>query len=158
MEKLLLFIKENIRLLIGAGVVIFIGLFLITLVISKKTTLVSVGNQTFKVKVAATDQQKQIGLSETKSLKQNQGMLFVFDNPDYYRFWMKNMNFPIDIIYIREEKVITVISNAKVQANLNDDLIIYSPKEKSDKVLEINAGLANKYAIKEGSVVKIQNL
>ena len=82
MEKLLLFIKENIRLLIGAGVVIFIGLFLITLVISKKTTLVSVGNQTFKVKVAATDQQKQIGLSETKSLKQNQGMLFVFDNPD----------------------------------------------------------------------------
>mgnify|MGYP001615296371 FL=1 len=68
------------------------------------------------------------------------------------------MNFPIDIIYIREEKVITVISNAKVQANLNDDLIIYSPKEKSDKVLEINAGLANKYAIKEGSVVKIQNL
>ena len=83
-------------------------------------------------------------------------MLFVFDSADYYAFWMKNMKFPIDIIYVKGDKVTTVIHQAQPTSLLN--MPIYQPNEKSDKVLEINSGLSKTYNIKAGSVVKIQNL
>ncbi len=152
----MLFIRENIRLILGAAVVIFILLLLLAVILNHKPTKVKVAEQTFSVAVAKTDKEKQIGLSGKKSLPKNQGMLFVFDKPDFYSFWMKNMKFPIDIIYIHGDKVTTVIKNAKpVQ---DGDLPIYQPREQSDKVLEINAGLSEKYGIKNGSEVTAQNL
>jgi uncharacterized membrane protein (UPF0127 family) len=156
MERFSLFIKENIRLILGVAVVIFALLLLLTLLFSRKSTKVIVEGQTFIVKVAKTDKEKQIGLSETKKLDKNKGMLFVFDTADYYAFWMKNMKFPIDIIYVNGNKVTTVIHQAQPTSLL--DMPIYQPNEKSDKVLEINSGLSKTYNIKAGSVVKIQNL
>lgn len=157
MERALLFIRENIRLLLGATVVVFVTLLLITLLASRKSTKVIVVDQTFRVMVAKTDKEKQIGLSNKKQIAKDQGMLFIFNNSDYYSFWMKNMEFPIDIIYINGNKVTTVVDSAKVP-NTNTNLTIYQPQDKSDKVLEINAGLANKYNIKKGSTVTIENL
>jgi len=157
MERASLFIKDNIRLLLGAIVVVFVTVLLITLFVSKKSTKVIIGNQTFRVMVAKTDKEKQIGLSNKKQIAKDQGMLFIFDNSDLYSFWMKNMEFPIDIIYINGNKVTTVISNAKVPSS-NTNLMIYQPEDKSDKVLEISAGLSNKYNIKKGSTVTIENL
>ena len=156
MERFSLFIKENIRLILGVAVVIFALLLLLTLLFSRKSTKVVVEGQTFSVIVAKTDKEKQIGLSETKKLDKNKGMLFVFDSADYYAFWMKNMKFPIDIIYVNGNKVTTVIHQAQPTSLLN--MPIYQPSEKSDKVLEINSGLSKTYNIKAGSVVKIQNL
>lgn len=157
MERASLFIKENIRLLLGAIVVVFVTVLLITLFVSKKSTKVTIDNQTFRVMVAKTDKEKQIGLSNKKQIAKDQGMIFIFDNSDLYSFWMKNMEFPIDIVYINGNQVTTVISNAKVP-NSNTNLTIYQPEDKSDKVLEINAGLSNKYNIKKGSTVTIENL
>ncbi len=104
MEKLSNFINENIRLLLGTAVVILVTILLITLLISGKSTKVLVNDQTFKVIVAKSDKDKQIGLSEKNKIEQDQGMLFIFDNPDYHSFWMKDMKFPIDIIYINGDK------------------------------------------------------
>lgn len=70
---------------------------------------------------------------------------------------MKEMRFPIDIIYIKGGIVTTVIKNAQIPDESNN-LPIYQPTEKSDKVLEINSGLSEKYNIKKGSSVKIENL
>jgi len=67
------------------------------------------------------------------------------------------MNFPIDIIYINGNKVTTIIKNALPPSD-SISLTTYQPKEKSDKVLEVNAGLADKYNIREGSTIKIENL
>lgn len=156
MERFSLFLRENIRLILGAAVVIFLLLLLLTFILSRKSTKVTVGGQTFSVKVAKTDKEKQVGLSETKKLDKNKGMLFIFDNPDYYAFWMKNMKFPIDIIYINGDKVTYVVHSAPAPTGSN--LPIYQPNEKSDKVLEINSGLSKTYNIKAGSPVKIQGL
>lgn len=156
MERISLFLRENIRLILGAAVVIFLLLILLTFIFSRKSTKVTVEGQTFSVKVAKTDKEKQIGLSDTKKLDKNKGMLFVFDNPDYYAFWMKNMKFPIDIIYINGDKVTYVVHDAPAPTDSN--LPIYQPNEKSDKVLEINSGLSKTYDIKAGSPVKIQGL
>lgn len=156
MDRITLFIKDNIRLILGIAVVVFAVVLLITILLNRKTPKVVINGQTFSVTVAKTDKEKQIGLSSRKSLAKNSGMLFVFDEPDYYSFWMKNMNFPIDIIYINGDKVDTIINNAMPVAQ--GALPIYQPSEKSDKVLEINAGLSNSYNIKSGTTVKIENL
>ncbi len=158
MDRIILFIKENIRLLLGAAVVIFLIVLVITLLLNRKTPQVSVNGETFKVEVADNDTEKQIGLSEKEDLKENEGMIFVFENPGMYSFWMKEMNFPIDIVYINGDKVTTVIPNAQPPVSENDELPIYQPESVSDRILEIKAGLASKHNIQKGSTVKIENL
>lgn len=159
MDRILLLLKENIRLLIGAIVVIFLIVLVVTLILSsRKSTQVVVNDKAFNVMVAKTDKEKQIGLSGREKIAENQGMLFIFETPDYYSFWMKEMKFPIDIIYINGSKVTTVVKNAKPPSSGNGDLTIYRPNEKSDKVLEVIAGSSEKYNIKTGTTVKMQNL
>lgn len=151
------YIKENIRLLIGALVVLFIGLLIITFIMSKQTKQVVVNNKSFNVKIADNEKERQIGLSKTTKIVENQGMLFIFDNADYHSFWMKDMKFPIDIIFIKGDKVVTVIENAKPGVK-EEDLEIYQPEEASDKVLEVSAGTAKKYNIKKGTLIRIGSL
>lgn len=158
-ERSKFFIRENIRLLLGLTVVIFFTILIITLLLGRnKNTEVLVNDQTFNVSIADSDSEKQIGLSGAEVLGANEGMLFLFDNPDLYSFWMNDMKFPIDIIFINGNRVTTVISNAQAPKNPNETLQIYKPNSESDKVLEINAGLANKYNIKEGTIINIENL
>ena len=158
MEKISFFIRENIRLLLGLSVVIFVGILIVTLLLNKDSaTKVIVNGETFEVTIAKTDKEKQIGLSGKEKIEEDQGMLFVFENPDYYSFWMKEMKFPIDIIYISNDKVTTVIENAKPPSS-DKSLTVYRPGNKSDKVLEVNAGLAKKYNIQTGTVIKVENL
>lgn len=123
----------------------------------KKSTTVIIGDRKFEVSVADSQKEREIGLSETKSLLQDQGMVFLFEKPDHYSFWMRNMKFPIDIIYINDDQIVTIQNNAQ-PAQEQESPIIYTPTEPSDKVLEINSGLAEKYGFKKGDKVKIENL
>lgn len=159
MDRILLLVKENIRLFLGATVVILTIVIVITLLLnSRKSTKVLVNGQTISVTVAKTEEEKQLGLSKKDKIGKNQGMLFIFDTSNYYSFWMKDMKFPIDIIYINGNKITTIVENAKPPLSANDNLTIYQPSEKSDKVLEVNAGSADKLKIKTGTTVKIENL
>lgn len=160
MERFSLFIRENIRLLVGLAVVIFFSILLASFIASdrNKDAQVSINNAKFGVVLAKTNTEKEIGLSNTRNLPQNRGMLFLFDQPAYYAFWMKEMKFPIDIIFIRGNKVTTVFSNVLPPSETNGQLPLYQPKNASEKVLELNAGMAQKYNIQEGSTVEINNL
>lgn len=161
LEKIYFFLKENLRLIIGAAVVAFFVILILVITLSKTSsvtkTKVTISNKTFNVFVAKSDIEKQIGLSSKKEISENQGMLFLFDKPDFYAFWMKEMKFPIDIVYIENNKVTSIISNVKPPTNPGN-LPIYKPQKKADMVIEINAGLATKYNFHEGSSVKIENL
>lgn len=61
--------------------------------------------------VARTAKEREAGLSGRSGLGDDEGMLFVFDQPGYYPFWMKEMKFPIDIIWISEDLEIVDISS-----------------------------------------------
>lgn len=158
MKTIFRIFKENLRLLIGGFVFLFIALLIITFVMSKQTTKIIVNDKTLNVKIAKSEKDKQIGLSKTNKIAENQGMLFVFDDSDFHSFWMKNMKFPIDIIYIKGDKVTTVIENAKPSTSSDENLEIFQPDEASDKVLEVNAGIAKKYNIKKGTIIKTGSL
>lgn len=116
---------------------------------------VTISGHTFYVTVAKTEQQKEEGLSVKSSLPQDQGMLFPFDTPAFYAFWMRNMKFPIDIIYIANKKIVTIYSNVPAPKNSTETLPIYKPHQPADTVLEINAGLANTYHFTVGTPVTL---
>lgn len=117
---------------------------------------VKINNETFKVEVADNPESQQIGLSNHESLPKNQGMLFLFEDKAYHTFWMKNMNFPIDIIFINDNKIVSIAKNAQPSKNSDDDLELFKPSEPINRVFEINAGLADEHNIKEGDAVEIK--
>lgn len=120
-----------------------------------KTATATINDQTFTITVAKTEEEKQKGLSGIESLPLDEGKLFIFDQPDTLSFWMKDMKFPIDIIFINDDKIVSIVENAKpVAANTN--LPIYQPTAPSDKALEINAGLSKKYNFKPGDTVELK--
>lgn len=117
-----------------------------------KQSTVTINNHTFIIELAKTASQKEKGLSGRSSLAPNHGMYFPFDTPSFYSFWMKDMKFSLDIIYIANGKVVTVYRDIKPAANPYSTVV--KPTQPADSVLEINAGEAQKDGIKEGDQVE----
>lgn len=120
------------------------------------TSKVVINSATFNVEVAKTEKEKIKGLSGRNSLAQDKGMLFVFDKPAYYSFWMREMKFPLDIVFILDNKVVRVFENVPAAAKDDANPPQFGSGVMSDKVLEINAGLAKKYKIRAGDTVSFE--
>ena len=104
--------------------------------------------------IADTEQEREQGLSGMVSLGENYGMLFVFDQLGYYKFWMKDMLFPIDIIYLDNTMRIVDIFH-RVQPNTYPEIIIsHTPAQ---YVLELNAGEAVNKGFTVGSVLHLKH-
>ena len=70
---------------------------------------IRIASKKYKVQVAETDEEKQKGLQGVTSLPEDEGMLFVFEEPDEISFWMKDTKIPLDVIFIDEDlQVISV--------------------------------------------------
>lgn len=122
-----------------------------------KTTTATIKEKKINLIVAKTPEEKQTGLSKRKDLAKDQGMLFPFEKADYYSFWMKDMQFPIDILFISKDSIVTIFSNVKPPEE-NQSPIIYKPTEPADKVLEVNAGFVEENKLKVGDKIIIENL
>lgn len=120
----------------------------------KKQSTLSINNISFKAEVVTTDQAKATGLSKYKKIDNDFVMVFPFETPDYYSFWMKDMKFSIDIIYVLKNRIVQIFPNVPYPKNENDALQVIEPKEKSDTVLEINGGLSQKYKFKKGDLIE----
>lgn len=120
-------------------------------------TIVIRGNK-IQLEIADTTEEQKKGLSGRENLAENRGMLFVFAKPDNHSFWMKDVRFPIDIIFLNGEKVVTIHENAKPMTDNNSaSVVIYTPKTPSNRVLELNAGSVKKLGIKEGDTIDLPN-
>lgn len=94
-----------------------------------------------------------VGLMFRKSIAPNECMLFVF--PDYatHPIWMRNMRFPLDILWLDDKrKVVELAESAKPTSGL--DFSSYRPGKPSRYVLELNAGFVRKNKIKRNDVAK----
>jgi uncharacterized membrane protein (UPF0127 family) len=148
-----------IIILISIALVLAGIFFLWHLVFSKtpnpqlKSGEVSIGKNVFTVEMATTTIEEARGLSFRTSLAEGTGMLFTF-NPGIQNFWMKDMNFPIDIIWISQGKVAGFVENAKPEPGVSlMRLTIYTSPDNVDRVLEVNAGIVAKDGIKAGDEV-----
>lgn len=102
------------------------------------------------VAISDTETQRELGLSGTQPLSDNEGMLFVFQNPDTYGFWMKDMNYPLDIIWIDKHKTIVKIFD---EVSPNSYPKIFYPDDPSLYVLEVKSGTSKKFFLNKGDVV-----
>ncbi len=112
-------------------------------------------DQKIKLEVAKTSREQQIGLSEHTSLADDRGMIFLYDKPDYYSFWMRNMKFPIDIIFLNGETIVTVHKNVQPPKSETDGLPLYTSDEPANRVLELKAGKADEFDLKKGDKIPL---
>ncbi len=106
----------------------------------------------FDIEIAESDYETQTGLMYREVLEQNHGMLFVFPDVAMHSFYMKNTNIPLDLIFIDENlKIVSFQENAKP---LDESGL--SSKVPVQYVLEINAGLVQKFNLKVTDSISYQ--
>jgi uncharacterized membrane protein (UPF0127 family) len=107
---------------------------------------VVIRGQYIGVEVAATDAQKQRGLGGRPSMPASAGMLFPYDHKEDYNFWMRDMQFPLDFIWIDGETVVDITENV-LPPRPGEKPAIVKPRVLVDKVLEVNAGTVKRLGI-----------
>lgn len=116
-----------------------------TTVLQTAHDTVRVGDAVFVVDIVRTPRAQALGLSGRSSLPANHGMLFPFAPKATVGFWMKDMLFPIDIIWIADERVIGIEERA--MPDDRPERTIYYPPAPIDTVLEIGAHEARRLGI-----------
>ena len=116
---------------------------------------VIVGERAFYVEVADTDEERGRGLAFRDKLGSD-GMLFLFETPGPYGFWMKDVRFPLDIIFIHEGRVFSFERGAPVPQDNENPPVYYPPSNiKIRQVLELPGFSIDRYNIRLGDPVQI---
>jgi uncharacterized protein len=105
------------------------------------------------VEIADTDRTRERGLSGRNSLPENSGMLFRFPQPGKQIFWMKEMKFPLDFVWIRDGRIIQLDTQIPPPSQTGGIPKIISPASDIDSVLEVNSGFIEKHNLKLGDPV-----
>jgi len=113
----------------------------------------SIDGRKLFVELADTDAKRARGLSGRDKLAQNEGMLFIFPTLGFYRFWMKEMKFPLDFVWINDDKIVDLTENVSPPKTPNEILSTFTAKNPFNKVLEINAGVVKSLDIKIGDQI-----
>jgi len=152
--------KKNIFSTLILIIFLVIGFFLLNFSFSaslnknlapEKIKFVEIAGKKLKVDLALTPETQERGLSGRISLKDDEGMLFVFKNSGIYYFWMKEMNFPIDMIWIDENfNVIYIKKNATPESYPDS----FGPNKNAKYVLEVVSNFSENNNLKEGEKVK----
>ncbi len=112
---------------------------------------VTIQDKTYAVEIADTDPERELGLMNRTSLATDTGMLFVFDTPGFYAFYMKDTLIPLDIIWINSsQKIVYIVQNA---IPLDETDLV--PTGSAKWVLELNGGTVSLNQIQVGDTVSI---
>lgn len=123
-----------------------------------KISDLEINNQIIKVEIVDTVEKRRKGLGGRTGLKENEGMLFIFDKEDKHAFWMKGLSFALDFVWIKGDKVVDTLSDIQPPkpGQADADLPIYSSSTPVDRVLELNSGTIRKLNIKVGDTISIK--
>ena len=110
----------------------------------------TINGTTFSVELAITPREWELGLSGRAMLSDKKGLLFFFDHSDRYGFWMPDMHFAIDIVWIsRDWRIVDISPNIAPESYPT----VFKPSTPAQYVLEVPAGSAWRYAWKAGDRV-----
>jgi len=113
-------------------------------------SLLKIGDNTIQVELADTNEKRSHGLSGRDPLSQDTGLLFIFENIGIYGFWMKDMKFSIDIVWIDE---MWQVIGVERDVSPNTYPKTFYPNRAVKYVLEINSGEASRLGIDIGQQV-----
>ncbi len=116
---------------------------------------VTVKNQAFVARLAETSRERTKGLSGTRVMARNEAMLFVFPQSGMHSFWMKDMYFPLDIIWISDDYKIVWIEKQVSPQTYPRSFVSQTP---ALFVLEISAGLSDEFGFAVGDSVSVEKV
>ena len=117
---------------------------------------VTVSGMVLVADISASNEQRTKGLSVKDALAENEAMLFVFDNEAEHTFWMQNMKFPIDIIWINSNKTVVHIEHNLQPCGYGLLCPTYKPSQDSLYVLETVGGFAEKHDVVQGTRIQFE--
>ena len=130
----------------------------------RKIEYVNIAGQNIKVELAVTEAEQELGLSGRSGLKEDEGMLFIFEQAGAHGFWMKDMNFPIDNIWLNPARNDFSIADAggenmkvvyiKKDARPESYPETFTPSENAQYVLEVASGFSDKHDLQVGDTVE----
>jgi uncharacterized membrane protein (UPF0127 family) len=133
--------------MINKKIVFVIGLILLTVFFFNRLqpAVIVFPDASFFIETVEEESQRIKGLSGRESMEESKGMLFKFEQEEYWSIWMKEMLFPLDIIWLDQNLVVV-----DLKENVSPETYpsSFSPQKPAKYVLEINAGLCEKYQIK----------
>jgi len=118
---------------------------------------IQINGHVFNIEIADSDAERYQGLSGREDLAENAGMLFVFDDYQIRTFVMRDMNFPLDIIWIKDNRVVGCEKDVPVLEVITQVITQVISPEAINYVLETNAGMCEEYDIKFGDKVIFEN-
>jgi len=110
-----------------------------------------------KTELADTLEAREKGLSGRNSLDSDASMLFVFDSEGYYDFWMPDMNFALDMIWMNQNyEIVDITKDAEPMPGTPlEELPKYKSSAPAQFVLEVNSGFSNEHGLKVGDKLKL---
>lgn len=108
-------------------------------------TTVRIGDGVYKTRVATTEEDRTKGLSGTAKLHEGDALLLVFDRESEWSIWMKDMKYPIDIVWLnKDKKVVHIVKNAPPESYPYESFVSKRPAK---YILELPAGTVEKKSI-----------
>lgn len=126
------------------------GSFDTSVMIQPPSAKIKIAGTQLKIFVADTPVARERGLGGREALADNEGMLFVFPTDDAYAFWMKDMKFSIDILWLDASGTVV-----HIEPNVSPDSYprTYKPSRPARYVLEVNAGFVEQHHVQVGNVM-----
>ncbi len=112
-----------------------------------------IAGQVVQLEVAGTPTEQAMGLMYRPSLDDNRGMLFRFRGPRRAQFWMKNVQIPLDMVFLLNGEVRGIVTAPPCEA---DPCPTYGPNDLVDSVIELRGGRASELGLSEGDRITIQ--
>jgi len=110
------------------------------------------------VRVADTTGKRYTGLSNTESLGEDEGMLFVHESADEYAYVMREMAFPLDIIFADPDGVVTTVHSAPLPPEGTEGGDLKQYRGRGQFVLEVPMGYADDHCIAAGDRLRFRDL
>ncbi len=140
------------------ALIFIVGALLIHIALDSQTntkiTNVVIGGRKFSLEIANTPTKREKGLSDRNLIGSRQGMLFVFDKPSYQCFWMKNMRFNLDILWLDNANKLSYVQHNLSPASYPTN---FCPGSPGLYVIEVNGGTTERLNLHIGDTIKLEN-
>ncbi len=120
------------------------------------TAEATIAGEVIQLEVAKTAYEQAMGLMYRAELADDRGMLFPFDPPRMVNFWMKNVHIPLDMVFLKDGKVVAIAANVPPCTVI--DCPLYGPKQPVDQVLELRGGRAEMLNLQVGDTIELRFL
>lgn len=117
-----------------------------------QTVAIDLGSRKIEAEIARTTAAKQRGLSFRKILASNHGMIFLYQNEAVFSFWMKDVNFSLDYIWVKDDVIVDLTKY--VMPDPGPNYRQYQPKAPVNRVIEVNAGFIDSAGLVIGQRIK----